>query len=171
VTIVGSSRSPSSTESSALVCRAVAGPQELAEQFRIRHVVFVDEQGIFAGSDRDEHDDGASTIHVLGLVDGAAAGTVRLYPTGGTLWRGDRLAVLPEFRHAGLGAPLVRFAVATAARLGGSRMYAQIQLANTRFFRALGWYPVGEPADYVGVVHQQMAIELTGRRAVSDVGS
>jgi putative N-acetyltransferase (TIGR04045 family) len=161
VTIIGSSRSLSSAECATLSCRPVAGAQELAEQFRIRQVVFVDEQRIFAGSDRDEHDDAPSTIHVLGLVGGVPGGTVRLYPIGGTLWKGDRLAVLPEHRRAGLGAPLVRYAVATAARLGGTRMYAQIQLPNTRFFHALGWRAVGDPADYIGVAHQQMAIDLT----------
>ena len=51
---------------------------------------------------------------------GRAVGTVRLYPLDETgLWQGDRLAVLPGRRSAGAGGPLVRFAVATAARAGG----------------------------------------------------
>jgi putative N-acetyltransferase (TIGR04045 family) len=137
---------------------------EQAAHHWIRQVVFVDEQAIFVGDDLDAHDSDPSTIHVIGLVDGVPAGAVRLYPLDGTdepgLWKGDRLAVLPAYRSVGIGRPLVRCAVATAGRLGGTRMVAQIQPANTRFFVALGWSPVGEPADYVGIPHQQMTIPL-----------
>jgi hypothetical protein len=59
-----------------------------------------------------------------------------------------------------MGAPLVRFAVGTASRLGGLVMVAQIQPANVAFFERLGWYRVGDPAPYVGRLHQQMAIDL-----------
>jgi putative N-acetyltransferase (TIGR04045 family) len=145
-------------------CRVVAGAGELAAHHDIRNAVFVDEQGIFVRSDRDVHDDAASTIHVLGLVDGLPAGTVRMFPLDpgdpGGDWQGDRLAVLPEHRARSLGAPLVRFAVATARRLGGRRMVAHVQPANREFFRRLGWRQVGEPELYVGIPHLLMDIEL-----------
>ena len=145
-------------------CRIVAGAGELAAHHGIRNAVFVDEQRIFARSDRDVHDDAASTIHVLGLVDGLPAGTVRIFPLGPDDprgdWQGDRLAVLPEFRARLLGAPLVRFAVATAGRLGGRRMIAHVQPANREFFLRLGWRQVGEPEVYVGIPHLLMDIEL-----------
>ena len=80
------------------------------------------------------------TVHVVGLVDGAVVGAVRLYPLDRHgLWKGDRLAVLPEARVRHLGAELVRFAVATAGELGGQRMVAQVQVPNVRFFEHLGW--------------------------------
>lgn len=141
-------------------CRPVRDDVERALHHRIRRLVFVEEQGLFRGTDRDEHDDDPTTVHVLGLVDGLAAGTVRLYPLGGRLWKGDRLAVLPEQRRSGIGAPLVRYAVATAAALGGRRMDATVQAGNTSFFLALGWTCVGEPADLLGVPHQSMTIAL-----------
>jgi N-acyl-L-homoserine lactone synthetase len=62
------------------VCRPVTGPADRAEHHRIRRAVFVTEQGLFPGSDRDQHDDEPATVHLLGLVDGEPAGTVRLYP-------------------------------------------------------------------------------------------
>jgi putative N-acetyltransferase (TIGR04045 family) len=142
----------------------VAGAGELAAHHSIRNAVFVDEQRIFARSDRDVHDDAASTIHVLGLVGGLPAGTVRIFPLGPDDprgdWQGDRLAVLPEFRARLLGAPLVRFAVATAGRLGGRRMIAHVQPANREFFLRLGWRQVGEPELYVGIPHLLMDIDL-----------
>jgi putative N-acetyltransferase (TIGR04045 family) len=143
-----------------LTCRPVEGAVELATHHHIRHQVFVLEQGLFPVDDHDVHDTDAATIHVLGLHDGVPAGTVRLYPLGGGLWKGDRLAVLPDHRHSHLGAPLVRYAVAAAGALGGTEMVAQIQPGNVRFFQALGWAPVGDPADYLGVLHQQMSIAL-----------
>jgi hypothetical protein len=37
---------------------------------------------------------------------------------------------------------------------------AQIQPANVAFFERLGWHRVGDPAPYVGRLHQQMAVDL-----------
>ena len=143
-----------------LTCRPVTDADELAAHFRIRRDVFVGEQRLFTTTDRDEHDDDDRTIHVLGLVDGVPAGAVRLYPLSGDVWKGDRLAVLPEYRRARIGRPLVKCAVALATELGGSRMDAQVQAPNVTFFKVLGWSPVGAPFDAYGVPHQQMSIEL-----------
>lgn len=151
------SRSPSAETCS---CRSVDDDAELALHHRIRREVFVHEQGLFVHDDRDERDDDPFTVHVLGRVDGVAAGTVRLYPLGGQLWKGDRLAVLPHHRQSGIGGPLVRFAVATAAERGGRRMDATVQAGNTAFFVHLGWTPVGEPFSHLGVPHRSMTISF-----------
>ena len=146
-----------------LSCRVARHAGELALHHRIRHQVFVTEQGIFARSDLDARDGEAATIRVLGFAGPMAAGAVRLYPLdlAAGLWQGDRLAVLPAVRAHGLGMPLVRFAVATAARLGGREMQAHIQPANVRFFERLGWERRGPVEVYVGLPHQPMAIDLT----------
>jgi putative N-acetyltransferase (TIGR04045 family) len=151
--------SPSRTASAAL-CRVAAGAAELAAHFAVRRAIFVEAQALFAGDDRDERDDSPDTLHAVGLVDGAVAGAVRLYPLGDGLWKGDRLAVLPEARVRHVGALLVVFAVATAGELGGHRMLARVQLPNVRFFERLGWHVDGPPEPYVGVMHQAMAIPL-----------
>ena len=176
-----------------LTCRAVSTAEERAAHFRIRHEVFVVEQGLFgdasgsvtdagdasgsvtdaggaggsgAGRDWDAHDDDPATVHVVGLADEVICGTVRLYPVAGGSgqWKGDRLAVLDGHRHQGLGAPLVRFAVATAGQRGGREMEAYIQPANVRFFQWLGWRPVGGLVTYAGIPHQRMLIGLTAGR-------
>jgi putative N-acetyltransferase (TIGR04045 family) len=155
-----------------LACHAVASADERTAHFRIRHQVFVAEQGLFAGpsgpgDDRDAHDEDPATIHVVGLADGVVCGTVRLYPLPGVpgRWKGDRLAVLTGHRHLGLGAPLVRFAVASAARRGGHEMEAYIQPANVTFFEWLGWRRVGGLVDYAGIPHQRMLIGLATETA------
>ena len=141
-------------------CRPVTGAAELDVHLAIRRAVFVAEQGLFGGTDADEHDDDPATVHVLGFVRGQAAGTVRLYPLAGGLWHGDRLAVLPAFRRSHIGADLVRLAVGLAGDLGGTRMQARVQVPNVRFFRYLGWAPTAPPDDHLGVAHQWMSIPL-----------
>ena len=151
-----------------LSCRAVRAEWEREAHFRIRYQVFVREQRLFPapggghGDDRDGHDADPATVHVIGLAGDDVCGTVRLYPLAAPgLWQGDRLAVLPGSRRLGLGAPLVRFAVSTAARRGGTRMEAYIQPGNVPFFEWLGWQRAGELAPYAGIPHQRMLIDLT----------
>ncbi len=151
-------------------CLLVRDGAELAAHHDIRRAVFVDEQAVFDGSDVDAHDADPATLHVLGLVDGIPGGAVRLFPLldgpAGD-WQGDRLAVLPGLRAAGLGAPLVRFAVATAAARGGRRMIAHVQPSNEVFFSRLGWVRRAAPELYVGRPHLLMDIGLSpGARRV-----
>jgi putative N-acetyltransferase (TIGR04045 family) len=150
-------------------CRLARGAADLLVHHQIRRAVFVAEQRMFAGDDRDERDDEPATLHVLGTVDGRPAGAVRLYPHHPdqpvrARWRGDRLAVLPGDRHTSLGAALVRFAVATAGAAGGDRMDAMIQVPNVRFFLLLGWERDGPVVEFHGRPHQPMAIALTPGR-------
>jgi putative N-acetyltransferase (TIGR04045 family) len=141
--------------------RIAASAADLEGHHRARHRVFVEEQGIFAGSDRDMWDDLA--IHVVAARGPLVVGSVRLYPLDEAgLWQGDRLAVLREARRLRAGGPLVRFAVRTAGERGGRLMIAQVQQPNVAFFLHLGWSSVGEPADYHGVAHQRMCIPLAG---------
>jgi len=165
-----------------LACRPACSAAELEAHFRIRHQVFVVEQGLFRGpsrpgglggpaggqpgDDRDARDDDQDTIHVVGLADGRICGAVRLYPLGGPAgqWQGDRLAVLAEYRRHGIGAPLVRFAVAEAGARGGREMEAFIQPPNVAFFEWLGWRRAGGIVTYAGIGHQRMVISLAARR-------
>jgi putative N-acetyltransferase (TIGR04045 family) len=145
-------------------CRVARDAAERERHFAIRRAVFCAEQGMFGGvDDRDVCDASAATLHAVGVEDGVVGGTVRLYPldAGARLWQGDRLAVLPALRHGSLGASLVRFAVRTAGEHGGARMVAMIQLANVRFFLALGWSLDGPVAAFHGREHQPMAIGLS----------
>lgn len=147
---------------SQIACRCASTEAELDAHFRLRRTVFVDEQGLFVGDDRDGRDCQRGTLHAIGLVDERPCGAVRLYPldAAARAWKGDRLAVLLGHRANHLGAELVRYAVATAGRLGGRRMVAHVQLPNVRFFEHLGWEAEGDPVDFHGVEHQLMSIGL-----------
>jgi putative N-acetyltransferase (TIGR04045 family) len=144
-----------------VLVRLCRSERQRAAHFAVRRAVFVDEQEMFAGDDRDERDARITTLHAIGIAQGRVCGAVRLYPLRGGDWKGDRLAVLHEARHGALGARLVRFAVATAGVRGGERMVAMIQLPNIAFFEALGWRRDGATVAFHGRPHQPMAIVLT----------
>ena len=146
-----------------VVCLEARTARQRAMHHRIRHAVFVEEQAVFPECDIDEHDTRDDVVRVLALRAAEPVGAVRLYPLDPAigLWKGDRLAVLADHRTCGVGAPLVRFAVAHARAKGGRRMIAHIQTANVRFFQRLGWSVYSDAEEYLGLIHQPMDIALT----------
>ncbi|MEA2277887.1 MAG: hypothetical protein QOC78_2847 [Solirubrobacteraceae bacterium] len=145
----------------AVGCRLALTERDRTQHFAVRRAVFVEEQGLFVGDDRDRCDADPATLRAIGMAEGRAAGAVRLYPVDGHGgWKGDRLAVVRAARHGLLGAALVRFAVATARERGGTRMDAMIQLPNVAFFEALGWRRDGATVEFHERAHQPMAIDL-----------
>ena len=128
-----------------------AGPRELAGYRRLRHDVFVTEQGLFAGSDADAVDDDPRTVVLVALAgDGELLGGVRIHPAQGAdgapplrdlgWWRGSRLAVASDARlPLGVGAALGRAACARAETQGALRFDAEVQAQHRRLFERLGW--------------------------------
>ena len=144
----------------AVDCRIATSANDLRAHWQVRHDVFVSEQLVFGGTDQDAWDTDDRTVHCIGVVRGRVVGAVRLYPLDprGCRWQGDRLAVLPGFRSAGVGGPLVKLAVSIAKARGGQSMVAHVQLENVRFFEYLGWRQDGPVEIYVGIPHQPMII-------------
>ncbi|MGD9570595.1 MAG: MSMEG_0567/Sll0786 family nitrogen starvation N-acetyltransferase [Thermoleophilia bacterium] len=149
---------------SAVDVRVARDEADVAAHHAVRRAVFVTEQAIFDDDDRDAWDDAA--VKVVAVAGDRVVGAVRLYPLDEAgLWKGDRLAVLRDARRLRVGAPLVRFAVATAGAQGGTRMIARIQRRNVAFFGHLGWTPLGDVHDFHGRSHQDMTIPLEAPRA------
>lgn len=159
---VGQAFAAPSRASLDVVCIEALNIEQRVMHHRIRQAVFVDEQAIFVESDLDDHDARDDVVRVLAMRGDQPVGAVRLYPIDQSLrlWKGDRLAVLPACRAHGVGAPLVRFAVAHARAHGGRRMIAQIQVVNVQFFERLGWSACGDAEAYLGHTHQPMEIAL-----------
>src|SRR5580704_18142462 len=91
---------------------------ERREAAALRRQVFCDEQGIFAGDDRDAIDDVAIplvAISSFGVAPHEVVGTVRIHEAEPGTWWGSRLAVLPDYRRLGaVGGSLIRLAVSSA---------------------------------------------------------
>lgn len=120
----------------------------------IRNTVFVVEQGISVHDDIDGMDRAAS--HLLAVVDGKPVGTARLLEKG-EIGKIGRLAVLIDHRGNGIGAALVKAALADFARRGHItevRLGAQIEAID--FYKALGFVREGAPFLDAGFPHQEM---------------
>jgi putative N-acetyltransferase (TIGR04045 family) len=162
---------PIAAQPSFLIEEAADGKAQQAYR-ELRRRAFVEQQGLFNGSDLDERDEDPRTV-VLVARDrsGSVIGGVRLGPaTGGPdigWWQGGRLVTA---RGAGstqranaasvgavvsVGAALVRAACARAEAAGALRFDATVQTGTHRFFQRLGWETV-RPVDVAGAPHVLM---------------
>jgi putative N-acetyltransferase (TIGR04045 family) len=116
---------------------------EIAQSRRLRQTVFCEEQGVFAGDDRDAIDAHAQPLVALSCVGGMAeqvVGTVRIHIAGDGVWWGSRLAVDAAFRHVGrIGATLIKLAVCSAHARGAQVFLAHVQAQNQPLFEKLRW--------------------------------
>jgi radical SAM protein (TIGR04043 family)/putative N-acetyltransferase (TIGR04045 family) len=142
-----------------IICHPARTEEERAEAFCIRQAVFVEEQGLFVQSDRDENDD--QSVHLLARLGSRIVGTVRVFPNGsGESWIGGRLAILKDQRKSGAGELLVRAAVDLVKQQGCRHFTAYIQEENVPFFSRLGWKSLGEVFSYHNRPHQKMEADL-----------
>ncbi len=131
-----------------------------APYYRLRTRVFVHQQGLFTGHDRDGRDDDPRTVVLLARdAQGAVLGGVRLGPVDEApdlgWWFGGRLVVDPGCPLRGVGAALVRAACAHAESAGVLRFEATVQSRNEVFFRRLGWSTI-RPVTVAGAPHLLM---------------
>ncbi|MBC7799321.1 MAG: histone acetyltransferase [Gemmatimonadaceae bacterium] len=138
----------------------------------LRHQVFVQEQQVFTGDDRDAIDDGVAILLVAIAEDAGdgpyVVGTVRIHePVPGSWW-GSRLAVASDWRRVGnLGSELIRLAVGTARARGAFEFHAHVQRQNVVLFRRLRWHQTGE-VDLHGRPHVHMLADLAHYPMIHD---
>lgn len=133
--------------------RRVSLPRELKKAFDIRLRVFVREQGVPAAIELD-HDD-QRAVHFLAISNGRAVGTARMVMRGNRAKIG-RMAVLKFYRRKGVGAALLRRAMAAAKREGASKIYLHAQVPVIGFYEKLGFRCVGPVFDEAGIAHRKM---------------
>ncbi|GFE52305.1 hypothetical protein So717_40580 [Roseobacter cerasinus] len=153
------------------IIRAASQPWELDGVRDLRHRVFVEEQKIFATTDRDATDAIALPLAAISTLASEAdqvVGTVRIHEDSPRIWRGSRLAVTETHRRMGrLGAELIRLAVCTAHGRGCDRFLAQVQMQNVTLFQRLHWAPLRE-IEVHGVPHMEMQADLAAYPPIPD---
>ncbi|WP_417700196.1 GNAT family N-acetyltransferase [Pseudophaeobacter sp.] len=132
--------------------------QDFTACYALRHKVFVQEQGVPESEELDAHD--ASATHLLAWQNHAPIGTARIV-FDGDLAKIGRVCVLPDLRGTGLGADLIRAALAIARDTPGIatvKLGAQIQVLG--FYEKLGFSATGPVYDDAGIDHRDMVMEL-----------
>ncbi len=124
----------------------------------LRRTVFIEEQGVSEADEVDGQDD--SAIHLLAYLNEAPVGTARLLLKGDTGKIG-RVCVLREARGTGLGAALIRAALAEFRAIPGvTRATLGAQSHATGFHAALGFRVIGEEFIDAGIPHREMVLDL-----------
>lgn len=147
----------------------IATVTDLAAPYALRRKVFIEEQQVSEVDELDGLD--AVSRHFLARLDGDPVGTLRLImeppmaalPAGilGTAPVIGRVCVLPEWRGRGIGAALIRAAMADLRERGGvSHVRLAAQTRAIGFYENLGFAVYGEGFDDAGIDHRWMQARL-----------
>jgi predicted GNAT family N-acyltransferase len=146
--------------------RITSDPAVLADASKLRHRVFVLEQGVDAELEFDGRDGDAT--HVVLEDAGVVIGTARIFDTGAEAVVG-RVAVEADRRGEGLGVLVMASAERWAGEHGLPAVELHAQQSVIGFYEKLGYAGVGEPYEEAGIPHLTMRKELLpGLRRVSD---
>lgn len=147
---------PSMIARNILIGRATS-EYELGACYAIRHAVFVIEQGVDAGLERDSYD--TTAIHLLAHLDGEPVGTARaLVHAGTTLAKIGRVAVLQKARGAGIGARLMQGFLKEPALNAVTQFELHAQIQAKQFYERLGYSVSSEPFSEAGIPHVAMKL-------------
>mgnify|MGYP001184729344 FL=1 len=135
----------------------VAETDDLPACLALRRAVFIEEQAVPEALEVDGLDAGA--IHLLATLDGRPVGTARLLVDGDHAKIG-RVAVLRELRGRGIGAAIMREAVAALRRRGVREARLGAQVHALAFYEGLGWEAHGPEFDDAGIPHRAMRLAL-----------
>jgi predicted GNAT family N-acyltransferase/ligand-binding SRPBCC domain-containing protein len=119
----------------------------------VRHSVFVEEQGVPAALERDEHD--ASCPHVLALLDGQPVGAARYRQTSAG-FKLERVAVLAPQRASGTGARIVEHVMAQLPPDAAAYVHAQESAVG--FWARMGFAIEGDAFIEANIVHRRMVL-------------
>lgn len=138
---------------------SIAVTQDQEACFALRHEVFVMEQGVPIEEEQDAQD--ANATHLLAKDGTTPVGAARILFHDNTAKIG-RVCVLKPARGTGLGAELIRYAIAHAKNQPGIH---QVKLgAQTHalgFYEKLGFRAFGSVYLDAGIDHQDMVLDLT----------
>ena len=140
---------------SEMIISSVTTEAEREICYHLRHVVFVEEQGVPVELEIDEHDD-KDAYHFLGLIDGEPAETARICVFGDKA-KIQRVVVMKAFRGRNLGRQLMQHLMdfARANKLA-PQIALDAQTYAVAFYESLGFETTGEEFDDAGIAHIHM---------------
>ncbi|MGP1354543.1 MAG: GNAT family N-acetyltransferase [Parasphingopyxis sp.] len=146
-------------ERDGLEVRRVRTVEELMQVFSVRSAVYIAEQFCRFEEEFDGND--LCATQFLGLVDGDAAGCIRLRYFG-DFAKLERLAVRSEYRKSRLAYRLVRVALEHARQKNFLRVYGHSRDDLVRFWRVFGFREIeGKPTfRFANVEYREMVAHL-----------
>jgi predicted GNAT family N-acyltransferase len=140
-----------------LTVRIATRPEERAQAFGIRRLVFQDEQGVPAEDEFDADDERAT--HLLALAGNTPVGTGRIvfHPDHAKI---GRMAVLKAWRGQGVGRALMEEFFRLAAEQPVSRLVLHAQVHAIPFYEATGFRVVGAEFQEAGILHRRMERQM-----------
>lgn len=133
---------------------------ELGDDARqVRTAVFIEEQGIAREDEWDEAD--LTCLHAVAYNHlGQPVATGRLLQGGPGVGKIGRMAVHRVLRGTGVGREIVSALTAAARERGDHTIRLSAQRTAEGFYRRLGYQPVGETYEEVGIPHVDMETRL-----------
>jgi predicted GNAT family N-acyltransferase len=125
---------------------------------QIRHVVFVEEQGVSAEEEYDEFDLIATHFVAIDDTTQEAVGTARWRITEKGV-KLERFAVLPTHRNKGVGQSLVRAVledIDASPETAGKALYLHAQESAIGLYQKFAFQTVGEPFYEANIRHMKM---------------
>ncbi|WP_299817747.1 GNAT family N-acetyltransferase [uncultured Jannaschia sp.] len=130
---------------------------DLAAPLAIRAAVFIGEQNVSLADEVDGRD--GDCLHWLVTDPEGPVATLRVLPKGDVA-KIQRVAVLRRARGTGLGAALMRHAMAALAARGFRRATLGAQTDAIGFYARLGFVARGPVYDDAGIPHRDMDRDL-----------
>ena len=132
--------------------------RDLDAAFTIREKVFVEEQGVPATLENDEHDRRDARHYLAHATDGTPAGAARWRETENGV-KLERFAVLSGFRNQEIGTALLHAVLTDVqAELPDAEVYLNAQLRAITFYERHGFQKEGEMFEEANIQHYKMVL-------------
>ena len=141
-----------------LCIREVSNATDLAHAFKLRELVFIEEQGIAREIEFDGLDDRCR--HLLAMIGDRPVGTLRIRETGERSAKIERVVVLKSERGRQIGARMMQAALERTRDLGLDTVKIHAQTYAEPFYAKLGFVAYGDEFDEDGIPHIAMHADL-----------
>jgi len=132
-------------------------PKDIQRCQDLRHEVFVKGQGVPKAIEVDGRD--GQCWHIMAELDGRLLGVARMRTLGDCV-KAERVAVLSDYRHEGIGRMLMEGIHGKTRQLGVHRVVLSAQVQVVPFYLYLGYRREGEVYSEAGIDHQRMFLDM-----------
>ena len=138
--------------------KLIESEKELAEAFKVRKEVFVEEQGISEDIELDNND--SEAMHIVVKDGKRVIGTARVLFPSLDVAKIERMAILRHFRGKGIGSRIISFLLAELRNRQTRKVVLHAQYSSVAFYKSHGFAESSIPFNEAGIRHLKMEREL-----------